>query len=300
MIYYKLSKVLSREGYTLNKARQFFRDFWLKGFMLLFLFYLVIEKDINFHFSIGSTNENAKTEKSTGYVTPVNVQPTESFKAVAAVETEKVHKEVKHDQFSMSNILSIYNFFEGSNKAKASKSSAGKSFRNLSFVLHPEYVQKYGVERAVVEEKIGICVDYVKRFESVAKSEMKKYGIPASIKLAQGLLESDAGQSKLTQKCKNHFGIKCFSKNCKKGHCANFSDDSHKDFFRHYENAWESFRAHSKVLEKERYRNLYQLDKKDYKSWARGLKKAGYATDPKYADKLIQIIETLKLYTFDE
>ncbi len=140
---------------------------------------------------------------------------------------------------------------------------------------------------------------YVARFARVAKAEMEKYGIPASITLAQGLLESNAGKSRLAANNNNHFGIKCFSKKCKKGHCSNFSDDSHKDFFRKYETAWESYRAHSLLLQKERYQSLYRLDKRDYKAWAQGLRKAGYATDKRYAKKLIHIIEDLRLYEYD-
>lgn len=137
---------------------------------------------------------------------------------------------------------------------------------------------------------------YVKRFYDVARSEMEQFGIPASITLAQGLLESSAGKSPLAREANNHFGIKCFSKKCKKGHCKNFSDDHHKDFFRTYSSAWESFRAHSLFLQKDRYKHLLELERTDYKSWAVGLKKAGYATDPNYAKKLIRIIENLVVF----
>ena len=137
---------------------------------------------------------------------------------------------------------------------------------------------------------------YVKRFAKVAKEEMHKYGIPASIKLAQGLLETNAGDSKLATNNNNHFGIKCFSKKCKKGHCSNFSDDTHKDFFRKFETAWASYRAHSELLQNKRY---IHLKGEDYKTWAYGLSKAGYATDPAYGDKLVELIEGLELYTYD-
>jgi len=142
-------------------------------------------------------------------------------------------------------------------------------------------------------------IAYVKKYASVAMQEMKAYGIPASITLAQGLLESNAGESALAEKNRNHFGIKCFSRRCHRGHCSNFYDDHHKDFFRIYDSVGESYRAHSKFLLKPRYRQLFKLKRNDYKGWARGLKKAGYATDPKYADKLIALIEDLELYRFD-
>jgi len=139
-------------------------------------------------------------------------------------------------------------------------------------------------------------VAYIKRFAKIAQQEMHKYGIPASITLAQGLLESNAGSSTLVSTTNNHFGIKCFSKNCKKGHCSNFSDDSHKDFFRVFDTAWASYRAHSELLQSKRYRHLKNTT---YQNWAKGLVKAGYATDPKYGEKLIGLIEQLDLYKYD-
>lgn len=142
-------------------------------------------------------------------------------------------------------------------------------------------------------------IDYVKRYAKIAREEMKRYGIPASVTMAQALLESDCGESRLARENNNHFGVKCFSKKCKKGHCTNYTDDSHKDFFRKYGNVWESYRAHSQLLQKGRYQGLYKLSKTDYKGWSRGLRKAGYATDKRYADKLIRLIEDLQLYRLD-
>lgn len=141
---------------------------------------------------------------------------------------------------------------------------------------------------------------YVKRFAKVAQKEMEAYGIPASITLAQGLLETNAGESPLATKNNNHFGLKCFSRTCTKGHCTNFSDDSHKDFFRKYNSAWESYRAHSQLLsDSERYKFLFSLPKTDYKGWASGLRRAGYATDQRYGEKLVRLIENLQLYEYD-
>lgn len=139
---------------------------------------------------------------------------------------------------------------------------------------------------------------YIKRFSRVAQTEQDKYGVPASITLAQGILESGAGLSTLAKKSNNHFGIKCFSKKCGPGHCTNFNDDSHKDFFRNFENAWASFRYHSEFLQGKRYRHLSDHGN-DFRAWAHGLKKAGYATDPRYAYKLIQLIEDYQLNRFD-
>ncbi len=140
--------------------------------------------------------------------------------------------------------------------------------------------------------------DYVDRFKKVAIDEMEKYGIPASISLAQGLIESRAGTSKLAVENNNHFGIKCFSRNCKKGHCTNFTDDTHKDFFRKFKTPWESWHAHSQLLASGRYTKLRRYGR-DYRKWAYGLKSIGYATDRTYAEKLIGIIERYDLYKYD-
>ena len=154
---------------------------------------------------------------------------------------------------------------------------------------------------AETEDEVVLWEPYNDSLEVAANAEheMERHGIPVSITLAQGLLESNIGQSRLALENNNHFGIKCFSKSCKKGHCTNFNDDHHKDFFRKFSSVEESYAAHSKVLEKDRYRSLFRLKSNDYKGWARGLRKAGYATDPRYADKLIRIIEDLELYQFD-
>lgn len=173
-------------------------------------------------------------------------------------------------------------------------------FRNLTFLLSPDYASRKGIPTHLVELKRQKCLNYMKRFGPIARQEMELYGIPASIKLAQGLLESDVGESTLATDNRNHFGIKCFSKTCSKGHCSNHNDDSHKDFFRIYSSAWESYRAHSQFLQQDRYRHLRRLAENDYKGWAHGLKNAGYATDPAYPDKLIAIIEGLGLQDWDQ
>lgn len=140
---------------------------------------------------------------------------------------------------------------------------------------------------------------FIKRFAKVAVAEHHKYGIPASVKMAQAIFESQDGTSTLARKHNAYFGIKCFSKTCKKGHCSNHKDDTAKDMFRNYPNAWTSFRAHSTFLkEGAHYRKLFTYGD-DYVKWAHGLKKAGYATDEEYAEKLIKLIEANKLYLLD-
>jgi flagellum-specific peptidoglycan hydrolase FlgJ len=141
---------------------------------------------------------------------------------------------------------------------------------------------------------------YIKRFAKTAVAEMHKYGIPASITLAQGIVESRYGTSTLAVKANNHFGIKCFAKKCQKGHCTNHTDDSHKDFFVKYPNAWGSYRAHSLFLKNSaRYTELFTYGE-DYAKWAHGLKRCGYATDPNYANKIISTIKKYKLYRYDK
>ena len=141
--------------------------------------------------------------------------------------------------------------------------------------------------------------NYIKKYRELAVEEMKKYHIPASITLAQGLLESGAGQSTLARKSNNHFGIKCGSD--WRGKTVSHDDDARGECFRAYKHPKESYEDHSKFLAgRSRYASLFKLKITDYKGWARGLKKAGYATNPRYADQLIGIIELYELHKYDE
>ena len=141
--------------------------------------------------------------------------------------------------------------------------------------------------------------EYIEKYKDAAIHAMKTHGIPASITLAQGCLESADGNSDLAVRANNHFGIKCHNDwkgpaYYKKG------DDIGKSCYRKYRNASESFKDHSDFLRYgQRYAFLFDLEITDYKGWSHGLKKAGYATDPKYAQKLIKIIEDYQLYRFD-
>lgn len=141
--------------------------------------------------------------------------------------------------------------------------------------------------------------EYIEKYHKIAISEMEKFGIPASVALAQGLVESSAGNSYLARNNNNHFGMKCFSKRCHKGHCTNRKDDHHKDFFRKYKSAWESWRAHSQLLAGGHYSRLKKYGR-DYQQWAYGLKALGYATDRTYAEKLIGMIEKYDLDKYDK
>ena len=138
---------------------------------------------------------------------------------------------------------------------------------------------------------------YIEKYSDLAISEMKLYNIPASITLAQGILESGNGSSRLAVEGKNHFGIKCHGW---KGQEIYADDDEENECFRKYDNVKESFRDHSEFLVKnKRYSFLFDLDDADYISWSKGLQTAGYATSKTYSDKLINIIERYNLYEFD-
>lgn len=140
--------------------------------------------------------------------------------------------------------------------------------------------------------------EYVEAYNDLAIKEMKRSGVPASITLAQGILESDCGNSVLAKKSNNHFGIKCH--NDWTGGKAYHDDDRKNECFRKYRSVYDSFVDHSDFLTgKPRYAGLFELDVTDYKGWAHGLKKAGYATDPNYAHRLIKIIEDEELWRYD-
>jgi flagellum-specific peptidoglycan hydrolase FlgJ len=145
--------------------------------------------------------------------------------------------------------------------------------------------------------KDELCLAYIARFSNIAKAEQRKFKIPASITMAQGLLESDAGKSRLVGKSNNHFGIKTWNKSV--SHVV-AHDDNPDDMFRTYSNAWLSYRDHSLLLKKENYGSLFKLNPTDYVGWAKGLQSCGYATDKGYAVKLIALIERYKLYNLDK
>lgn len=148
------------------------------------------------------------------------------------------------------------------------------------------------------EFRIGSVEEYIEEFAGLAQDEMIAYGIPASITLAQGILESGAGMGKLAQKSNNHFGIKCHTEWV--GPRVYHDDDERGECFRKYNHPRYSFRDHSEFLyERARYSFLFDYRRNDYRSWAHGLKKAGYATDPRYPDKLISLIRRYELDKYD-
>lgn len=151
---------------------------------------------------------------------------------------------------------------------------------------------------AASQRKLTSYQKYIERYSDLAIQQQKKYRIPASITLAQGLLESGAGQSDLARRSNNHFGIKCHSD--WRGGRVYHDDDLRGECFRKYKRVEESYEDHSRFLaERSRYASLFRLNIKDYKGWAKGLQRCGYATDRAYANKLIKVIEDYELYRFD-
>lgn len=164
-------------------------------------------------------------------------------------------------------------------------------------------LEKDDSETLIATSKVNVSKntveDYINLYSNAAMQSMKTYGIPASIKLAQGILESGSGNGTLCRTANNHFGIKC--KEEWTGETVSHTDDAPNECFRKYRSAMESYNDHSEFLaNRVYYQNLFTLDKSDYAAWAKGLKKAGYATDPRYPQKLIEIIERYKLYEFDQ
>ena len=152
-------------------------------------------------------------------------------------------------------------------------------------------------ERLPAKSYTDIVEEYIDEYAEIAKDEMKLYNIPASITLAQGILESGAGQGELSRRANNHFGIKCHEW---QGDKVFHDDDRSQECFRKYKASKYSYRDHSLFLtERKRYADLFELDPDDYKAWANGLRAAGYATDRKYPAKLIDLIERYQLDRFD-
>jgi len=163
----------------------------------------------------------------------------------------------------------------------------------IFFLIFNNYSQLFAQSRHKTTAK-----EYIEKYKDIAIKEMKKHNIPASITIAQGMLESGLGQSKLATKANNHFGIKCHKD--WNGKTFRKNDDKRRECFRKYNSVAESFRDHSIFLsQRNRYKFLFSYETSDYKSWARGLRKAGYSTNPRYPKLLITIIEEHELHKFD-
>ena len=168
--------------------------------------------------------------------------------------------------------------------------------------VNSHYMKRIAILLAAAALALGASQNprlaYIEKYSALAVSEMQRTGVPASITLAQALLESGAGQSPLALHANNHFGIKCH--NDWTGRKYYKDDEQLRECFRSYASVEESYQAHSDFLRaRDRYKDLFDLDPTDYKAWARGLRRAGYATDPDYAGKLINLIEDYGLDRFD-
>jgi flagellum-specific peptidoglycan hydrolase FlgJ len=269
-------------------VKEFILKHWLNMLLALMLTMLILKKDIRL--TVSSGIESDKTEVKALAVTQVSkTKKTKQKVALASVADVAIEQDDNGDGIiellpkrAITAIL----------PTKQKNENAANEFNIVSV-----FEKSKKIAPSVLDAKQAKCWDYVTRFVSVARAEKSKFGIPVSITLAQGLLESDAGESSLTRKANNHFGVKTFDK--KVAHVV-MKDDTPRDKFKKYNSAWESYRDHSQLLMRDHYKHLQFLSKTDYIGWAKGLKKAGYATDPFYAEKLVKIIESLQLYRFDE
>lgn len=191
-----------------------------------------------------------------------------------------------------------------SKKGIVTKRDRSASTENTRVVEKGEVIKEENVNEIIAEEidlpakKFkNATEEYIDQYAKIAVLEMKKYKIPASITLAQGILESGSGKGRLAVEANNHFGIKCHGWTGKKIY---HDDDRRQECFRKYKHAKSSYEDHSEFLTtRSRYAELFTLRDGDYEGWAKGLKAAGYATDKKYPDKLISLIERYELYKYD-
>ncbi|QEC52035.1 glycoside hydrolase family 73 protein [Anseongella ginsenosidimutans] len=181
--------------------------------------------------------------------------------------------------------------------ASKKHASSGKHRGKRPAAKAPERADHPGNRPSAAPSRSLDTEEYIRIYSSLAVAEMERSGIPASITLAQGILESGNGNSRLARQANNHFGIKCTSD--WKGGKTYKDDDRRNECFRVYPSARDSYRDHSEFLKRQRYAFLFDLKPTDYKAWAHGLKKAGYATNPKYPQLLISLVERYELYYFD-
>ncbi len=302
---YKSFADISRSSYLMHQLRRH----WIKPVAILAIGAVIQKKDLSIDLQFNARPGEGRSAVSLipGFMSAdrhkspadegpkaVNTSLLSGRKVQPPIQITEIQTIPKSEETPFRNVSQMV----GSSK-KAAATNTVKGDDNLANTYSNLGFEGSGTDAAKAAKRQKQLA-YVKRYATVAQKEMEKFGIPASIKLAQGLLESNVGESRLAVHNNNHFGIKCFSRTCGKGHCSNFTDDSHKDFFRKYQNAWESYRSHSMLLQSSRYKHLKELKSTDYKGWAYGLKKAGYATDKNYAPKIINLIEDLKLHQYDK
>jgi len=200
------------------------------------------------------------------------------------------------------SILFLALFSCGSKKQAVNKSNPSKSNTNRVVKKQNTNSTQEDVLIKSSEKSVNLTgsptEQYIQLYAPIAQNEMRLYGIPASITLAQGILESGSGKGRLSREANNHFGIKCHDW---AGAKIYHDDDARQECFRKYNDPRYSFRDHSLFLkDRKRYYKLFDLKEDDYKGWARELRAAGYATDRKYPNKLISLIERYRLYEYDD
>ncbi len=285
----------------LKKSKDWLRKNWFSLSLMVFAVFILTQKDITMEFTMRANPDATATpsavQESTekGKVVPASVP-------LSAVSSKE--KKTNTQAFGFGNLPSlIRNTVSKGNvptkAAELTKESVVAAHPNVRFLLFPEMTESAKLNASEVNALNNKCKAYARRFAPVAMAEMGRYGVPASITVAQAILHSNAGDHPLVEKSNNHFGIKCFSKECPKGHCSHHGTEEHKSFYRNFNTAWESFRGHSLLLTNKKYEHLLKLKKKDYKGWANGLQKAGYSKDQQYAQKLIRIIEAMQLAELD-
>lgn len=291
---------------TWQQFQRLTRQWSVRLAFLGLLVLLLSQKKFSIHFTIGQHDQQAAS-----LVEPLSSTPLPAPKAIPAVQTsqptvlassseKKWWEQIREEKNDIIQQLNLANAATAVGEALTpEQQKKAATYSNLGFVLNPGFAKKHQVDPAIVAMKNKLCYDYIAQYSTTAQEEAELYNIPAAITLAQGLLESNVGKSSLAVKENNHFGIKC-RKRCIGCRCANYTDDSRYDMFRIFESAWESFREHSKLLSSKRYKHLSKLPRTDYVNWAHGLQAAGYATDKKYATKLIAIIKALNLDRFDQ
>lgn len=264
----------------------------IRASFTILLFLLLSNQEVSFHIHIGGTTPTS----TAGYNVPAS-----TMAQAGLVETPKRWwQTIKDEKEDIRHQMNLANAATAVGAALSpEEQAAAAQYSNLGFIVNPTYASRKKIDPKIVAFKLKKCQDYIELYKATAEEEAQLYGIPVAITLAQGLLESNAGDSKLAKNDNNHFGIKCKAK-CVGCRCANYTDDSKYDMFRVFDSAWYSFREHSKLLNNARYKHLKKLPRTDYTNWAHGLEAAGYATDKQYGEKLIKIIEGLNLQRFDK
>ena len=230
-----------------KRAFKILSNQWVQVIALGCLLYLAATDKVSFNFKATNTQSANVFQNGVLYGTPFGFNQNENKKTVSKAETKQEEKSSSNtNPLSKLNLANEATAVGDALTAEEQKVAARLS--NISVVFNSaEYFEKNNISKSVVAAKQKTCERYIDQYSKTAQEEAKKYNIPASIKLAQGLLESNAGDSKLAKKENNHFGIKCRAK-CQGCRCANYTDDDRFDMFRIFDSVWQSYREHSKLL----------------------------------------------------